>query len=331
MNRRVRTLLVRVGPYLVTAAVIVAILRRYPVRDIVRALGEGRALAILPIASVFAILQVLVAGAADTLVIRGVLRTETTHPPRYFDVVRVKAGCAVLQSIGYVLNAGAYATWIARATGSGGKVAAAILVFLAASDLGAGSFFASIATHAAGVDVGLVLRWGTPLIFLAVVGALIGPDRHPVDELGPAPTVRHVFRAPSRIVAATQMGVRVLGALLVVTAIWAAANAFGLHIPYRVAIVYLPLIILIGSLPVNVFGFGPVQGAWLLLSPWAPGAQILAFQFAWNVAILLTYFARGALFVPRILREVAEGAPPEASETNETLERAPQPESDSPR
>jgi hypothetical protein len=221
----------------------------------------------------------------------------------------VKAGCAVLQSLGYLFNQGAYGTWIARATGSGVRVAVGLILFTAGSDLAAGSLVATVSIVASRVPVNDVLRFGAPMMFVSVLLVLLGQPREPFTRttLDERPGVLRVFRAVPRGRGAVQLFGRMLNVSLIILAIYAAANAFGMKIPLRAALAYVPVIMLIGSLPVNVMGFGPVQGAWLLFTDWAPGPQILAFQILWNVAVLVANSVRGAVFVPRLLREVAEG------------------------
>jgi hypothetical protein len=62
---------------------------------------------------------------------------------------------------------------------------------------------------------------------------------------------------------------------------------------------------LVGALPINVAGFGAVQAAWLVFSPWATGEQLLAFQFLWQLWMLLMVVARGAPFVRGAVRDIA--------------------------
>jgi hypothetical protein len=302
LSPRVRKALLRYGPYVVTVAVVVAILRRYPIDEIIRALGAGRASAVLPVAFAFALVQLLLTGLWDTIAVRAVV-----GGVRYLDLLRVKAGCAVLQSIGFALVVGAYGTWIARSTRSRASVVAGLVLYFAISDLAAGSFFACVSTTLLHVDAGPLIRIGTPIICLVVLTLLLVPERRPIDP--EKPSLIGVFRAVPRKQALLQLCGRTLSSAVVVTAIWAGARAFGLAIPYTGALAYMPVIIVVGALPVNVLGFGPVQGVWLLFLKWAPGPQILAYQLAWNIAILVAYLARGAFFVPRILREVAEGRP----------------------
>jgi hypothetical protein len=96
---------------------------------------------------------------------------------------------------------------------------------------------------------------------------------------------------------------------------WAAAQAFGLEIPFWVMVSHVPIILIVSSLPVNVAGFGAVQGVWLLLTPWASAERILAFSVIWQLVSCLalivrgTPFVRGALADIRLGRDAAAGRP----------------------
>jgi len=304
---RLRTLATKYGPYVLTAIVVSAILRKYSVREITAAMSAGNAWPLFPIALAFALTHILVVSAWDMIVLDAVL-----GGPKYFDVVRVKAGCAVLQSLGYLFNQGAYGTWIARATGSGVRVAIGLILFTAGSDLAAGSLVATVSIVASRVPVSDMLRFGAPMLFASMLLLLLGQPREPFTRvthgrLDERPGVLRVFRAVPRRRGAVQLFGRILNVSLIILAVYVAANAFGMKLPLRAALAYVPVIMLVGSLPVNVMGFGPVQGVWLLFTEWAPGPQILAFQILWNVAVLVANTLRGGLFVPRLLREVAEG------------------------
>jgi hypothetical protein len=306
-SARYRKLAIKYGPYLLTAVVLVAILRKYSFAEITAAMSRGNAWPLFPIAIAFALTHMAIVSGWDAIVLRPVL-----GGPSYWDLVRVKSGCAVLQSLGYLFNQGAYGTWIARATGSGARVAIGLILFTAGSDLAAGSLVASIAIYASGVRVSDVLRFGAPMMFASVFLVLLGQPREPFTRatLTEKPGILRVFRAVPRGWGATQLVGRIFNSSLIIFAVYAAANAFGMKLPLKAALAYVPLIMLVGSLPVNVMGFGPVQGVWLLFTEWVPGPQILAFQILWNVAVLVANTLRGALFVPRLLREVAEGPRP---------------------
>lgn len=303
-SSRLRKLAITYGPYLLTAVVLAAILRKYPLGEITGAMGRGRPWPLFPIALAFALTHMAVVSAWDTMVLNAVL-----GGPKYWDVFRVKSGCAVLQSLGYLFNQGAYGTWIARATGTGVRVAVGLIMFTAGSDLAAGAFATTISMMASRIAVGDLLRFGAPMLCASVALLLLGQPREPFTRstLTEKPGVLRVFRAVPRGRGAMQMVGRILNVSLIIFSVYIAANAFGMKLPLRAALAYVPVIMLVGSLPVNVMGFGAVQGVWLLFTEWVPGPQILAFQILWNLAVLVANTLRGALFVPRLLREVADG------------------------
>jgi len=86
---------------------------------------------------------------------------------------------------------------------------------------------------------------------------------------------------------------------------WAGARAFGMHVPLAAVASHLPILLVIAALPINVGGFGPVQAAWVaFFSPWAPGPQILAFHFLWQLASFGALMLRGAPWLKMVVADV---------------------------
>ena len=69
----------------------------------------------------------------------------------------------------------------------------------------------------------------------------------------------------------------------------------------------MPIILLVGSLPFSVAGFGAAQAAWLLLLPWASGAQILAFQTLWQLFGGAGLLLRGLPFIRTVIADINAG------------------------
>jgi hypothetical protein len=97
---------------------------------------------------------------------------------------------------------------------------------------------------------------------------------------------------------------------VLIIATWVAGRAFGLPVPLKAWASFLPVLLVIGAMPINVGGFGPVQAAWLMLfGPWASGPAILAFQFLWHLALITALFLRGAPFLRDVVADVAKPTP----------------------
>jgi hypothetical protein len=80
-----------------------------------------------------------------------------------------------------------------------------------------------------------------------------------------------------------------------------------MDVPLRVMGLYMPIILLVGSLPFSVAGLGAAQAAWLLLLPWASGPRILAFQMLWQLFTGAGILLRGLPFLRRVVAEIAKG------------------------
>ena len=290
----------RYGPWVVTAVVLVALLGRYDLDQILAAMRAGNAWPLFPIAFAFSVTQILLVARWDTFILRCVL-----PGLRYLDVARVKAGCATLQAVAYAANVGVFGAWIARATGVGVRNAIGLVTFGTLSDLAAGSTVMMISVHLGHAPVHPFFKWAPLVSASFALLVLLAPERRPLDPHGETGIAR-VFRSVRRGPAVAGIAGRMSSALFVGVATWLAARAFGLQIPLRVMIVYVPIVMVVGSMPVNIGSFGVVQGAWLLFLPWAAGPQILAFQFLWGVALMASQVLRGLPFIRRVLSEVAD-------------------------
>ncbi|MEJ7735658.1 MAG: hypothetical protein WKG00_41530, partial [Polyangiaceae bacterium] len=89
---------------------------------------------------------------------------------------------------------------------------------------------------------------------------------------------------------------------------WLGARAFGLGIPASAMATYLPIILLVSALPVNIAGLGPATAVWVLaFERWVPGERVVAFQFLWQLAFGLGVVVRGLPFVRKVIAEIDEG------------------------
>ncbi|MEJ7733729.1 MAG: hypothetical protein WKG00_31600, partial [Polyangiaceae bacterium] len=171
---RWRRLVRALAPWLITVAVFVAILRRYPPGEVLAAMGEGEVAPMMAIGFALGVALLPFAAAWDRVVMRATVPA-SAHPPTYLDALRGKGGSAVLMVLGYAFGSGGYGVWIARATGCGAKVAAGIVLYIMASDLGAVALVATPCVWLGGLHAPW-LAVGAPLVGLLVLGlALLGP------------------------------------------------------------------------------------------------------------------------------------------------------------
>jgi len=292
----------RFGPYLITALIVFAILRKTSPSEIAAQMREGNALAMAPLAIGLMIVLLVLAALWDVLVIRGSL-----GKPGYTDVLRGKAGTAVLMMLGYGFGHGAYGFWIARMTGCGARRAGGIVAYLVMSDLATVALGASLAMGFAGDLVPAWLRLVAPGIGIAVlVSMVVGPAL--LGRMKTPPAFLDPWRLVPTWIGYAQIGGRLINMALGITATWLGARVFGLSIPFLAMAAYLPVVLVIAALPINVGGLGAAQAVWLVaFRPFATDAQILAFQLLWQTMTGVGLLLRGLPFVRRVLAEIGEG------------------------
>jgi hypothetical protein len=87
---------------------------------------------------------------------------------------------------------------------------------------------------------------------------------------------------------------------------YAGVRSFNMDIPLVALLAYVPVILLVISVPISAFGLGTSQAAMLVLfSDYGSQAQILAFSLAYSASIVVLRGAIGALYYGIITRRVS--------------------------
>lgn len=288
----------RAAPYVVAGAAVAAILYQYPIDKILAEMERGDTVAMIPVAIAGMLAIWLTATTSDYCVL-----APTLEPMRFRYLLRAKAGVAVLNALGTAANYGGYGVWIQRRFRCPARVAAGTILFIAVSDLCAVSVLASLGMWLGGGAIpGTAdsrLDVIVPIVAaVALTLILLRPRRGAPPALAPWDRIPRLFRLAGLIARFGNIGI-----LIVST--WAAARAFGMPIPFVVVASHLPILLVIAAMPVNVGGFGPIQAAWVaFFSPWASGAQILAFHFLWHMLVFFAVLLRGAPFLRMVVGDV---------------------------
>jgi hypothetical protein len=75
---------------------------------------------------------------------------------------------------------------------------------------------------------------------------------------------------------------------------------FGIHIPLARLVAFLPIVFLVGALPVTVAHLGTSQAAWIFFfSAYAAEADLLAYSLVSHLTFMLANGTFGVLFLPR--------------------------------
>ena len=301
---RWRALARRWVPWLVAAGALALLFLRYPPGEVADAMSGKDALAVAPWTALVALLGLATMGVADWLVFSAF--ASGLGP---IDVVRGRAGTTILMTLHYGASVGGYGVWLARRTGAGAAVSTAAIAYQMLSDLCALCWFA----------LGTTLLWGDALpqrevvlafcaagaggtTLLLLLGGRVVPRRLGAFVRG--------WRALGPARSGASIALRVVTLAINVGGTIAAARAFGLDVPAGAMAAGLPVVYIVGALPLNVLGLGAVTAAWVaVFDGFAPGAEILAFQFVWQALSIAMTVARGLPFLPSVLRDIARDPP----------------------
>jgi hypothetical protein len=106
--------------------------------------------------------------------------------------------------------------------------------------------------------------------------------------------------------------------LMAVVAHYQATQAFGFHIPMPRLLATLPIIFMVGSLPINVARLGTTPLAWIFFhGDVVDPSKLLAYSLAGHLTFMLANAGLGLAFLPRAYRELFSGglAEPEPTPT----------------
>lgn len=286
----------------VAGAIVAAVLWKYRLADIVAQMRAGDSLAMLPYPCLVPAIFIFLQCTWDWLVLR-----ETLVPPRYRDLLRGRAATAVMLILGYVFGHGSFGVWLAKKTGAKSSTIGGVVVYTMISDLAAVSLIASTAVLVGHADVPRGVGIAANVCTIVPVALVLFVPR--VEPGAKIERLRffEAWRRVPRGVGLVQIVGRAVGISFVVLMTWLGARAFGMNVPFASFATYCPIILLVQSLPLNVGGFGAAQAAWLLLTPWASGEQILAFQFLFGLYMSAAMLVRGIPFLRSVSREIAEG------------------------
>jgi len=306
------------------AVVLVFLLRRYSLSEIGAEMGRGRPVAMIAPCLVMLIVSLVCVGLGDWLVVRSVAR----RPPSLWEQLRARAAISLLMILGYLFSGGGLGVWLARKTGMRVPATLGLLLYLMASEVGALAAIAALALLVGGgelLDPELrdLVRWLAPVLAGAVVVSALLAPRILAGRVREPQFWRAATAVPARAFAGNLLCRMAHLANVIACTAW-AARGFGLDIPVAAMWTYMPVIIFVSALPINVLGFGAVSVVWLVFeSATVSGPAILAFQVLWTVLVLVAIVARGLPFVRAVGAEIAAGAATGSAKSDSELAAAP--------
>ena len=291
-------------PPVLTVTILVLIFRKIPFEAFVDALTHADYTRFFLALLTFSIVYF----ALDTVVLLYVVRW--FHGKlSYRDLLPVRAVDYLLSILNHRLSQGAMVAYLARRLAAGLlEIASTILLldFLQKSHL---ILWAS-------VGMLLVSEQLPPALLLAPVAVVLLWFVFLAYVHGGFAFLGNVLKAPDWRLLRTfrlarpehYLGVLALKAPLLLLAVAAhsyAIRSFGFEIPFVRLLATLPIIFIVGALPINVARLGTTPLAWIFFhGDIVPAPQLLAYSLAAHLTFMVANAALGVVFLPRAYREL---------------------------
>ena len=291
-------------PWALTILLFVFLFSRIPVTQVVGTLKSAQWGLYLAILFPYSCLYLLLDTAAVTVAVR-----RFHAPVRYSEMIPVRAVTYVLSLVNHNVAQGGLALWLWRKENIPFLGIAGTMVFLAFIEISDLILVSSIGavmaerTAIPGLQKSYFLLYG-------VLGAILFYFRG-LQLLGikrPAPGILSTFDKARLIDYLAILSFKATALLLAAVLNWKAVGFFGMEIPFFAILANLPLIYLASAVPLTVAKLGTAQAAWvfLLSSPTAPEANLLAYSLCAHLMFLVMNALLGVCFLPFKGKEILE-------------------------
>lgn len=280
-----------------TVAIFCLIFWRIPFGAFWQALTGAQLLPFLALMGSFSLCFFLL----DTFVLRTLIRW--FHGPLpYRELLPVRAVTYLVSILNTQLAQGALALYIHRRFRTPlaqitSTVALMILIettnLILCATLGAVAFPGGAPLLLLALPLGLGMVW---LLLISLARGKLGVLGHRLSGSALLSTFRRVHPRQCIVILALKGSVFCL-ALLVHSQ---ALTFFGMAIPLARLVAFLPVVFLVGALPITVAHLGTSQAAWIFFfSDYAPTADLLAYSLASHLTFMLANGTFGVLFLPQ--------------------------------
>lgn len=280
-------LLRRLWPWLVGAAILIAVATRIPYDAFRSAVGRGPH---LTLAAVDLAIVAMVLGSDSVSTWIGLCVLRMRRPLR--EVIAVRGATYLLFLLNYALGQGGFGYYLHR-SGSSPMRAVGATLFLIGTNLATLLIVTAIAWRLHGAAADARLGWTLVAgcaglaMYLAVIALAPGP-------LAGRQMLAPLFDAGIRGHAAAMLG-RLPHVAVMVIGQWVAIHAWGIEVPFGVGIAIMPLVVIASVLPISPAGLGTTQAALVYFFQGYAGGATADDRAAIVLAFAIVHFVYGVL------------------------------------
>lgn len=304
-----RQVLKRMLPWLVGAAILAYLVWRIEVTPLINALTHADVALYVPALTVFILVNFL----ADTQNLNALLKYARSPIP-FRDSMIIRGASYLLMIIDYTLGMGSIVYYLKKyknvpiARGTGSMLFLNYITHVSLLTLAiAGCLMAAAAGTLSPILSNIALTF-TVLLALAVITIILMkklPERSFIKKIKHSELMQIFIESPPRAYLMNTL-YRCGFYFTFVIFFYVAVRAFNMDIPFFEMVTYVPVILLVISIPISAFGLGTSQAAMLLLfKDYGTPAQILAFSLAYSASIIIFRGVIGACYYGIITRRVS--------------------------
>ncbi len=295
----------RALPWIVTIVIFAAIFRRVPFASVWHALEGARLAPYLAVMAPYSVAYL----AIDTFCLTRVINWFNC-PIDYRNDLPIRATTYLLTLVNSNLGQGGIALYLHRRDGVPLVEVASSVLFLMFVELYQLTFFSSLgyvlAPRAIDLPLGIlyVVLYGYLVVhvaFFRFAGERLSRHR--------AARILRSFRLARPRHYALLVVYKSPNFIMATVVYYFALRCFGIELPYRELLLFLPIIFFSAALPIGVAHLGAPQLLWIyFFGRYAPEAALLAFSLATHFIFMIMNATLGVLFLPRATRELMHGA-----------------------
>lgn len=300
-------------PWIITGLIFYYIFRRVPFREIWTSFGLVRLHLFIPLVLFMFPFFFIIDSVAHNMVFNWFnCRTD------FREVLYARGATYILNLLNFFVGQGGMAVWLSRKKKVGLKEATSSVIFLMTLDFATLMFFSTVGVVFFLEDIRLTDFFsfsdeGTLIRFCLITSVVLllfifiwirKPDTRLARVLFRGPWVVFDRTTPRHfgIIFMLKVGIFIID----MVGYWLGLKTFGVDIPFILVFTYLPLIFLIGAIPITVLHLGTTQAAWLwFFRDYISEPVILAYTLLMSFSYIVIRMTVGLIFLSRVYREAA--------------------------
>ncbi|MBI3770961.1 MAG: flippase-like domain-containing protein [Deltaproteobacteria bacterium] len=305
VGRRARLRAARALPWVFTVVIFASIFKRVPFASVWHALEDARLLPYLAIMAPYSVFYL----AIDTFCLTRVINWFNCRVA-YADVLPIRATTYLLTLVNSNLGQGGIALYLNRRDAVPLLEVASSVLFMMFVELYQLTFFSSLgvllAPRAIDLPLGAVYAGLYGYLVVHLVLFRVGRDWL---ALRPAARILRSFRLASPRHYLLLLLYKSPNFLMATVVYYIGLQCFGMRLPYRELLLFLPIIFFSAALPIGAAHLGAPQFLWIyFFARYAPEPSLLAFSLATHFIFMIMNAALGLPFLPRAIHELIRGA-----------------------